>query len=584
MNFKGFGVKQQRLLLFVVLGALVALLGWRAEGLQRADWVLGDVLASWNAVESPAERIVIVDIDDVSLQQFGSWPWSRSLMGALVERLVDDHVDVVVGLDLLFPEHREGDEVLVSQVESGAVCLAVAFDLEPGNRVREIGELGGGVASEKGWSAQGYIGHFAELAEAASCVGHITPLTDGDGLIRRFPDWVVWEGRAWGGLAAAMAGFELESVEPFVSRIPFRVAPDQWRSISASEVLMGDVPPGTLDGAFVLVGSSAMGLSDRISTPIHPWLPGVVVHAELLNHYLNPPDLVVWLHPRPLLFSGLVLLVLFWMFARFSVPVGAAAGVGLLLGWLGYYAWVWPVASGHLVSLPVVTIGLTLLLVLPFEWLVVQRRNRYITKLFKDYLPQSVVDQLLQTDEDVLTPRVQPITVMFADIEGFTVLARELSTDELASLTRDVLSLMTEEIHDQGGTLDKYIGDAVMAFWNAPMPQVNHADLAVRAALGIVARLRSMRFGSSAQVEVRVRIGINTGEAMVGDLGTGLRHAYTAIGHSVNHAHRLHDSARDFGAFILISQSTFSALNSSYKLEDFEVESSAQNNYELDLS
>jgi adenylate cyclase len=154
---------------------------------------------------------------------------------------------------------------------------------------------------------------------------------------------------------------------------------------------------------------------------------------------------------------------------------------------------------------------------------------------------------------------------MFADIEGFTQLSREMPTDQLAHLTREVLALLTEQVHRFEGTLDKYIGDAVMALWNAPLDQPDHADRAMRCALSMVAALEKWNMAHPEWPDIRIHIAINTGEAMVGDLGTPLRHTYTAIGHTVNQADRLLGCARDAQRPVVISVNTEARLQMAYE-------------------
>jgi adenylate cyclase len=167
---------------------------------------------------------------------------------------------------------------------------------------------------------------------------------------------------------------------------------------------------------------------------------------------------------------------------------------------------------------------------------------------------------LIDSQKEVLEPSVRQITVLFADIEGFTKLSTQISTQELAKITRQVLNILTNEVHAFEGTLDKYIGDAAMAIWNAPLDQRNHAELAVKSAISMVKKLEKYNLENPNQPTIQVRIGIHSGDAMVGDLGTKLRHTYTAIGDSVNIAHRLHEKSKDYGSFILISKDVFSQL------------------------
>ncbi|KUJ75917.1 hypothetical protein AVO42_11630 [Thiomicrospira sp. XS5] len=564
--------KSIRGLIALVAFLAVIILAYVPSALQKSDWMLGDFFTQQLSGPMAVQDIVIVDIDDNSLKTFGDWPWSRERLAQLIEILFTRYHPKALALDMVLPEPKdtEGDRALAQLLKTYPICLAVAFDFEQNPQVREIGHLVlGQTAHPAQQSATGYIANHAKLTEAAQCLGHITPYVDADGMIRRLPTLVRWNGQAWPNLGLALWQLTHPHQIPSASlstekKIPYRIGYQYWPSVTAEAILMGDVPTDYLQDKYLFIGSSALGLSDRVSTPIHPWLPGVVIHAETLYNLLHPIKsaledfkIVSWL------FSLMSILILIYLFSRFHPAYGLAAAALLMVVWSFLAIWGWQNQLMFSPSLPLAAILLVLIMQVPYEWMVVQRQNKKITRLFHGYVSSEVVDRLLASDEDPLNPQERELTVMFADIEGFTQLGKTLPTKQFSGLARQILTLITDAIYHHQGTLDKYIGDAAMAFWNAPVTQPDHAQKALECALDIQAKLADYNAEHPEQ-PIYVRIGIHTGPAMVGDLGTRFRNTYTAIGDTVNKAHRLHDLTKEYQTMILLSEQTGQQLKGLY--------------------
>ncbi len=566
-------------LIALIAFSTVIILAYAPKTLQKADWILGDFLTQHLSMTLSVQDIVIVDIDDNSLKTFGDWPWSRERLAQLIEILFTRYQPKALALDMVLPEPKDetGDKALAQLLEAYPICLAVAFDFEQNPQVREIGDLAlGQTAYPAQQSATGYIANHSKLTEAAQCLGHITPYVDADGVIRRLPAYVQWKGQAWPNLGIALwqqthPGESAPASFQTASRVPYRVDYKHWPSVTAEAILMGDVPADYLNGKYLFIGSSALGLSDRVSTPIHPWLPGVVIHAETLYNLLHPVEPVLKNFKIVfLLFSLVAVLMLAFLLQKFHPFYALLMAILLIPTGFVLAAWGWQQQLIFSPSLPFVGIALILMLQVPYEWMVVQRQNQRITKLFQGYVSEKIVEKLLAKDVNPLEPQFTEITVMFADIEGFTKLGRQLSTRDFSNLTRQILTLITEEIYRCDGTLDKYIGDAAMAFWNAPVPQPEHAQKALECAINIQKKLREYN-SDHPQNPIQVRIGIHTGKAMVGDLGTRFRNTYTAIGDTVNKAHRLHDFTKKFQTMILLSEQTAQQLTNSQNPGLFKV-------------
>jgi len=548
----------------LVEGAGSLLIMQQPQWLKHFDQPVLDAFTRWQLTQRIPDDIVIVDIDDQSLQRIAPWPWPRDVIGKLLQT-IEQAQPLGIGLDIVFPEPRDAqaDQALAHQVQNSTVriCIAQAFDLH-GSQPRHIGALATGWPVSPGAAAiaaSGYVGNYPQLAKAARCAGHITPWLDADGLLRRLPGWIRFNQQIWPFLSAAMLG-RTSTVQATFVTVPYRIHPQNWLALPAWRLLLGQADPAMLKGRWVLIGSSALGLGDKVATPIHPWMPGVVVHAELLDGLLRPlpspsisPLWFVWVSLTLLVVGMTVLIVRKRLYAALVVALVIA------VGWMGSAYLLWHSRIYFPVTVPWMASGLMILTLLPWAWWRLYQQQRHIRRLFEGYVSPEVVSQLLQAPQDTLAPQKKQITVLFADITGFTQLSKQLSTEKLAEITRQVLTILTEQVHRHQGTVDKYIGDAVMAFWNAPVEQPDHACRAMRCALSMQRALAEWNARNPDQSPVRIHIAVHTGEAMVGDLGTHYRHTYTAIGDTVNRAARLLEQANDVAGQIVFSKQSLNA-------------------------
>ncbi|MCU1342126.1 MAG: adenylate cyclase [Candidatus Acidoferrum typicum] len=330
--------------------------------------------------------------------------------------------------------------------------------------------------------------------------------------------------------------------------------------VSIADVVNHKFAPGTFRGKIVLVGASATGIGDLRSTPFAGInYPGVEIHANVIDNILNRHFLVrganqvavdlllillfgvplgMWLalaQPRSMLY-GLLLLV----------PFGVGSWYAFLHGWWLNFI----VPSGTLVA----NVGF----VAVYRALVEEKEKRRVRGAFQQYLSPEVIRRLLE-NPDLVKPRKTEITVMFSDVRGFTTISEKLDAQELAALLNEYLTEMTRIVFRHTGTLDKYIGDAVMAFWGAPFEEPGHATNACHAALEMIARLAEMqkKWRAEGRPVLDIGVGLSTGVASVGNMGSTLRYGYTALGDTVNLSARLEGLNKEYGSHILLSETTY---------------------------
>ena len=560
--------------LCIALLALALALGleWlRPEAMVRLDEGLRDSFLRLTAQQQTEDRLVLVDISEAALQEVGPWPWPRQRVADLAEILLGSYAARAVGLDIVFPEpgDAQGDARLTSLAEHAPLALAQIFDYTPRQTPNLMGTLAGGTSEPKGASsvaAHGYLANHAGLAKAR-CVGNIGFQPDADGVLRRTPLRTSFEGKSYAHFTSALLACGQNALPAQAAagdahglwRVPFSRDLSAYTVIAATDILNESAPKELLAGRYVLVGSSALGLGDRVSTPLTPLSSGMLVHAASLTGLLdleagalNAP----W-SGRPWMLAWCVLSIaigVYWM-ARLTAWGGVLVLTSLVTAWLGMaFAGVARQAEWS-VTAPLWAYFFLLLVAVPHEWWQAQRRTRRVLNTLSHYVAQPVLDEIVRLNlQYSLKPMLCDVTVLIADMEGYTRATSSLSLEDAAALTKDFLACLTRPVLDSHGTLDKYTGDGLVAFWGAPLPCVNQADRAVSAALAILAEVEALneRRQRKGFAPVQVRIGIESGSALVGDLGTPFRSTYTAVGDCINFASRLEAAARDLPTQLVI--------------------------------
>lgn len=530
--------------------------------------------------------VVMIDIDEPSLQ-VAPWPWPRSLLAELVKS-IDRQKPASIGLDMVFPEPADvdGDRMLMLLGQEKKIIFSQVFDFD-GHA--PVGHLAGGIPiTEKKPAlnvAQAWLSNHDGLANMP-CVGHISYLAGSDGVIRQVPLLIAAGEQMYSNLAMQLWTCPLASIRyqrPSLDQLTLSTVGKQlsipvnkwaqaripyaqsWANIptySAMAVLTHQLPKDALQGRYVLVGSSAVGLNDRVSTPLDGLVPGVAIHALLINDWINhPTEPIYFFNALPWLFGALFLIMMVFGLERWSAPQAMVYWLLTLSVWVALsvcghwqrveaaYAIPWLMALAFL--------GQALM-----EWAFAQVKKRRLLVDLSHYLPEKVVRALDR--EQHAAAKSQLITVMFVDIENYSQLSEQLAVEELTTVTREILALLTQSVLRHRGLLDKYIGDALLAIWHAEENHhhVNDALNASQEMLRAMREYNASRTGSS----IQIRIGINTGEAIVGELGTDYRRAYTAVGLTVNLAQRLQELAGEWQVGVAIGESCLSYTQQSLTL------------------
>jgi adenylate cyclase len=458
----------------------------------------------------------------------------------------------------------------------------------------------------------GYGANLAIFQNAAQGAGFFNMLADADGTARRMHLLTPYGSGTYLALAASTlrVAFGAEPVTAGVDEVkllgrrystpwlevgglrvplgadgtvyvPYRAgAPFPY--ISAGAVLAGTVPPAQLENRIVLVGSTAPGLTDLRVTPFSNSFPGVEIHAHLIAGMLDGSTRIIppWANDARLLavlvLGGLLAVVLL----RVSPLVGLATSLALLAGLVAAYAvawshfWVVPMAA------PMLTVVGLYALNTGYGFFATTRSKRQMTRLFGQYVPPELAAEMsLDPAHYTMEGQSREMSVLFSDIRGFTDFSEKLPPAELAEVLNAYLSTMTRIVQQQRGTIDKYIGDAIMAFWNAPVDLNDHASRAVQTALDMQAALPQLNheFAARNWPEVKIGVGVNTGRMSVGNMGSEFRQSYTVMGDAVNLGSRLEGITKQYGVGILVTRATVEAdpVHAFMKIDEVRVKGKA---------
>jgi adenylate cyclase len=565
---------------------------------------------------APPRFVTIAAIDEASLAKIGRWPWSRTTFAALAERL-DQLGAKVIAFDLFFPERESprADAQFARAISSTRKVVLGTVFIDNDTEIRYLGPAGLAAArlaiapqaiADVRSSAQGepvfkrpepygVLVNILELQRGAAYAGHIDVPPDPDGVVRRAPLIRRFDGRYFPAFDVQVARAYLSAEVPALELASYGIAglklgehsipldeegrllvrhrrPGSFAAVPIVDILEGRADAALLKGRVVLVGNTATGIGDVRVTPFGATLPGVEVRASIIESLLQGDALQrpEWMMVADVAAMALIALVLIVLLPRLGVSGGGVLAAALLGGYLALAIYLFE-SQGLWLNLvyPTLLVALLFATATLVEYFFTFSEKRYLKVAFQHYVPPAVVDDLVADAGKLqLGGEKRELTVLFSDIRGFTTLSEAMAPEDLVKLMNEYFTVMTEKVFEHRGSLDKYIGDAIMAIFGAPLAEPQHAELACRAALDMVRTLRSFqdtlrRRGLPA---IDIGVGINTGPMVVGNMGSKSRFNYTVVGDAVNLASRIEHLNKEYGTNILVSEYTYLPLKDEFPL------------------
>jgi len=593
-----------------------------SNALNRFDGILYDFrlqyLPPWPQSQT---NIQIVDIDEASLHEFGRMPWPRKQFAALTTQLTQLGA-ITIAFDVLFTEPEinpasivanaitdvntqkriqaisadlDGDLIFSQTMQNNEIVLATLFhqqqDINKGQLFASTLAITADNVNNQLYEFSGFSANTPLLAKHATSQGFVNAIADPDGFIRRSP-LVIQHGKfIYPSLAlAAFQSYTLadnlelvwqhQQQHSFLSAVqigktiiatdnkgqlllPFRKHAYYYPYTAAADVLDNRIKDQRFDGAVVFVGSSATGLADLRTTPVGLNFPGVEIHATIFDALMSPQSQPY----RPHWWQGAIALTLFviglllsYLLPRLEPGAAELLALAVLITVITVNFLLWYQFS---IDLPL-TSSLTLVIALSLYYMAYgllreNKRRQQVKSIFGQYVPAAHIDEILASQESIkLDGERKCLTVLFGDIRNFTTISESLTPKQLSQWLNQFFTPITKDIFDHQGTIDKYVGDMVMAFWGAPLPDEQHALNAIKTAFAMLDTVHRLAqdFTAEQLPVAKLGIGINTGEMNIGDMGSQYRLSYTVLGDAVNLGSRLEGLTKFYHVNILIGETS----------------------------
>jgi len=589
--------------------------------------------------------VTIIDLDEKSLGEVGQWPWPRNIIAQMVENLMKMGA-VVVAFDIVFAEpdrmnpaaiadalkgldedtknkirqFKSNDEIFAETIKRSRVVLGQStvesewegVKAKPVKKSVAVRKYGANVPDPldilPSFPAMVRNVPIIENAAGGRFGGHgiFSIIPEQDGIIRRIPSLFVHEKAMFPALSVEMLRLAtnrptiLVKVDPAGVRSlgiargleiptdrngliwPYFSKSDKAKYVSAVDVLNGTVDPAMIKGKLTIVGTSAIGLKDIRSIPTESNIPGVEVHAQIIETvlnqaYLNRPNFAQGLELSVILFGGLAMIVLvpwvgaLWTFLVFGVTT---AGVGFG-SWYAFDEYRMLIDAVYtLIAIFLLYSTLTYL-----NYVREEASKKQVRGAFSHYLSPDMVERLAENPDSLkLGGEMRDMTLLFCDVRGFTSISEQFDPVGLTSLINKLLTPLTNAILQRKGTIDKYMGDCIMAFWNAPLDNPNHAMDGCRSAIAMLAEMEPLnaRLEQEAKDEgrkhipLKVGLGLNSGPAVVGNMGSDMRFDYSVLGDTVNLASRLEGQSKTYGMNVVLGPQTYEAVHDALACIDLD--------------
>ncbi|VAW52305.1 Adenylate cyclase [hydrothermal vent metagenome] len=575
------------------------------------------------------KQVVIIDIDEKSLNEIGQWPWNRNILAKINDILFDYYQIKTIGYDIVFAEqdidegtkllaemangplqgnsefieeyHRvisslQHDQQFAKSLKNRKTVMGFVMntDFTKGALPEEITKLNKKTQNQLAiYNAEGYTANLKILQQNAFSGGFFNNRQlDDDGVFRRVPLLQTYDNKLYESFALALVraatgspaiemvvGTNKNSGDLFLEWIsvgemdipvdhysgvlvPYIGKQKSFQYISAVDVINKKIDKNILDGKITLFGTSAPGLLDLRTIPLEARYPGVEVHANIIQgildgRMLHAPGYTKGYEFILICFIGIALTFTLPMLSALYSTLLIFSSIALLIA-TNFYAWtniqlVLPIAS------PVLLVVMLFALQMTYGFFIESRGKRQLAHLFGQYVPPELVDEMSEKMEEInLDGEIREMSVLFSDVRDFTSISETLEPKELTDYINAFLTPITKVIHDNRGTIDKYMGDAVMAFWAAPLEDNQHALHALNAGISIIESMKQLRkkFSEKQWPEIYVGVGINTGDMNVGNKGSEFRVDYTVLGDAVNLGSRLEGLTKFYCVDIITSEFT----------------------------
>jgi len=575
-------------------------------------------------IQKPTGNVIIVDIDEKSLSKLGQWPWERKKIAEILTNLTNAGAGII-GLDIFFAEKDKkspsfmapkickvpkniynSDKILANIIANTPTILGYVFNFENNITKNQLPNIPA-IFIEKNLKKEfllqpkGYISNIDIIQKSAYSAGYLNMIPDIDGVVRYVPLLVKYQYSIYPSLSFEMFRLAYGIKKIFINydenkiknikidqiTIPtntigaiyvnYRGPSHTFKYISASDVYFNEFNKSLVKNKFVLIGTSAIGLFDLRNTPFDTVFPGVEVHANIIDNLIkqdflyeknnNTVKTILFLLAVTIIIAlTSYLLKAFYSFIIFLI---------LILGYIYYSYYMF---NKHILIdiAPIIILASSLYLILTLiNYFKKEKESLNLKKAFAKKVSPSVMEELLKhSNEKLLSPREKEVTIFFSDVRNFTTISEKIGNPKkLINLLNNYMTPMTNIIVNHKGTIDKFIGDAIMAYWNAPNDVKNHADEAISSALEQIKLLNELKkkFKKEFNINFDIGIGINTGIATVGEMGSEGRADYTIIGDSVNLASRLEGLCKAYKAHIIISEFTKEKLTKKYILRELDL-------------